>query len=344
MNRRLLIVVLVMGWCLAGCPFDADDPSSEAGVVVLTGGGAVTAFSIDGTSEVWNSSVSGGSYGDLLVDGGYVFAVSEADVVVAFDGDDGTELWTAYLSGTARGRMVILGDTLYVQTVDDVVALDADSGGDMWVSPFALSGLSGSMATGEGALYCAGKPTTVRLDPDTGEQTSEYDNTESNAEIAFTGGYAVLGGEESVVGLAAVDLTWEWEYALDNASVTGMAADLGDVFVSTDNDGLLGFDSGTDQPFLYELEGRALDPPMVADGVIYVTESYGSLFALDASTGAEVWSLSQSPPGESSGGVRVLGNTVYLALGSSIMGLDADSGSLDWDRSSGGTILDIEVL
>jgi outer membrane protein assembly factor BamB len=343
-TRISLTAVLALGVILFGCPFDADDPSGNAGVVVLDGGGTVTAVSSDGTREVWSASVASGAHGDLLVDGGYVFVISEDDVVVAFDGADGTELWEAPIDGTARGRMAILGDVLYVQTADEVVALDADSGGDMWASPYLLSGLSGSMVTGEGALFCAGKPTTARLDPDTGDALHEYDNDESNAEIVVSGGYAVLGGAETVVGLAASDLTWDWEYALDNASVTGMFADLGDVFVSTDNDGLLGFDSGLDQLFLHALEGMALDTPYSADGVVYVTESYGSLYALDASTGTELWPWHDNDASDPSAGVRVLGNTVYLALGSALVGLDADGGTAEWELGTDDTILDIEVL
>ncbi len=337
-------VILALGVMLAGCPFDADDPSSAAGAVVLDSNGAVTAYSIDGSSEVWSASVAGGGYGDLLVDGGYVFVISDDATVIAFDGDDGTELWEAPLAGTARGRMAILGDTLYVQTADDVTALDADSGGDMWSAPLTLSGLSGSMSVGESSLYCAGKPTTLRVDPDTGDELDSYDNDQSNAEIVVTGGYAVLGGSSAVVGLAASDLTWDWEYVLEDASVTGMAADLGDIYVSTDNDGVLGFDSGSEAPFLHELTGKALDPPVVADGIIYVSESYGSLYALDAASGAEEWSWDDNPASDPIGGVRALGTTVYLALGSSLVGLDADTGAADWEQSAGGTIVDIEVL
>lgn len=337
-------MILALGVVLSGCPFDADDPSSDAGAVILDSHGGVTAYSIDGSSEVWSASVAGGSYGDLLVDGGYVFVISDDTALIALDGADGTELWSAPLGSTARGRMAVLGDTLYVQTADDVFALDADSGGEMWAGPLTVSGLSGAMATGEGSLYCAGKPTTVRVDPDTGDQLDEYDNDQSNAEIVVTGGYAVLGGSDAVVGLAATDLVWDWEYILDNASVTGLAADLGDVFVSTDNDGLLGFDAGIDAPFMHELTGKALDPPWVDDGVIYVSESYGSLYALDASSGTEVWSWDDNSASDPIGGVRALGATVYLALGSSLVGLDADTGTADWEQSTGGTIVDIEVL
>jgi outer membrane protein assembly factor BamB len=342
--RVLLAAVLVLGLFLFGCPFDADDPSGDAGVVVLDGSGDVTGVSIDGSTKIWIESVAGGAHGDLLVNGGLVFAASDDDQVVAFDGDDGTLLWEAPIGGTARGRMAILGDVLYVQTADEVVALDADSGGEMWASPYLLSGLSGSMATGEGALYCGGKPTTVRLDPDTGDLLHEYANDESNAEVVVTGGYAVIGGAETVVGLAASDLTWDWEYALDNTSVTGMFSDFGDIFVSTDADGILALDGGGDDPFLHELQGVALDTPYIADGAIYVTESYGSLYALDASSGGEIWAWHENNTSDPSAGVRVLGNTVYLALGSGLVGLDADSGTAEWELGTEDTILDIEVL
>ena len=335
----ILAAVVAGALLLPGCPFELIDPTEDAGVVVLTDDGDVVAFSLDGSNIVWSDSVGSGSAGDLLVDGGYVFVAYEGSAVVAFDGADGTELWSADIGGTSRGRMAISGDSLFVQTADDVVALDADSGGNLW--SWSYDGLSGAMATGEGSLYCAGDPVR-RLEPSTGEETStSYDAGQTVSDVAVSGGRVVIGGRYDVVSLTSA-LSEDWVYPLDDASVSGISADLGDVYVSTDGDGLLAFEAADPSPFMTALGGLALDTPEAADGMGYVTENYGDLYCLDGASGAEDWSWPTS--NDLSGGVRVLGSTVYVADGSALVGLDADSGAADWEQSPGGSILDLELL
>jgi eukaryotic-like serine/threonine-protein kinase len=334
-----LCMATTVALLLPGCPFELIDPTSDAGAVVLTDDGDVVAFSVDGSTIVWSDSVGSGSAGDVLVDGGYVFVAYEGSNVVAFDGADGTELWSADIGGTSRGRLALSGDSLFVQTTDDVIALDADTGSILW--SWSYAGLSGGMATGEGSLYCAGDPVR-RLEPGSGEEASDaYEAGQTVSDIVVSGGRVVLGGRYDVVSLT-MGLGEDWVYPLDNASASGLAEDLGDVYVSTDNDGLLGFESADPSPFMTALGGMALDAPVVADGMVYVTESYGDLYCLDAASGAEDWSWSTSQ--DLSGGVRVLGSTVYLADGNALVGLDADTGSAEWEQSPGGTILDVELL
>jgi len=325
---------------VAGCPFDVDDTGADGTVVVLTDAGEVIAYTSDGSSEAWKENLGASSYGDLLVDGGYVFAFAGGSTVVALDGEDGTQVWSEELSGTVRGRLSFAGDTLFAQTADVVVALDADSGSELWTQ--AYSGLAGSMTTGDGALYCAGDPDVFKLDPDTGGETDSFSPGEAINDIVYSGGNAMLGGRYHVIAVDGGSMTEEWRFELTSSSVSGMDADLGDVYVSTDSQGVFGFESGSDDWFLHELDGLALDPPVYADDTIYVTESYTYLYSLDASSGAENWRWGTS--NEPSGGVRVLGGTVYLADGSVLYGIPVNVGVPDWDQSTGDTILDIELL
>ena len=326
---------------VAGCPFDVDDTGADAGVVLLTDDGKVIAYSTDGSLEAWSEDLGSGGYGDLLVDGGQVFAWAGGATIVALDGDDGTELWAEDLEETPRGRLAITGDMLFAQTADVVVALDADTGSEIWKQSY--SGLASAMAVGNGALFCAGSPDVYKLDPDTGAELGTYQPSENINAIVVAGERVVLGGRDHVISVSAGSMTEAWRYELEISSATGMDGDGSDVYVSTDNDGVFGFSGSGDVPFAHGLPEQPLDPPVYSGGSIYVTESYGSLYSLDASTGDEEWSWDTSS-GELSGGIRVRGDVVYLADGERLVGIPVDTEVPDWDQSHEGVILDIELL
>ncbi|MDP7114229.1 MAG: PQQ-binding-like beta-propeller repeat protein [Myxococcota bacterium] len=331
-------VLIAVPFGLGGCPFDLTD--DDAGVAVLTSSGDVTTFDADGTSVAWSSPVGSVDFGDLLVDGGTVYVQSGGSTVLALDGADGSEVWAADIGGSAVGQLAILDDTLFVQTADDVVALDADSGAELWSESFA--GLSGAMATGEGALFVAGNPVR-RLDVASGAEDASFDLGDPFVPgIGVTGGRVVVGGRYDVVSLMPGDLAEDWVQPLDDASCTGLAVDSGDVYVSTDNIGLFGYDAGDPTPFMQSLDDSALDPPAVAGGLVYVTESFGDLFAIDPASGEVSWSWDSSA--EHRGGLAVRGTTLYLADGSALVGIDADAGTASWEQSPGGTIVAVAVF
>ena len=330
------LLVLVAGG-LAGC--DLLDDLGDAGIVVLTDGGSVVAFDSDGASAIWDATLGAGAAGDVLVDGDVVFVISSQSTVVALDAADGTELWTASVDGTTRGRLEVLGDTLFVQTADDVVGLETGSGANVWTQSF--DGLSGAMAAGDGALFVAGDPVR-RLAPGSGDEEASYDMGDSYVpDIAVSGGRVIVGGRNEVVSLTT-SLDEDWSYPLDNTYTSGLAVDSGDVYVATDAAGLLGFGATDPEPFMEAAVGEALDVPTVADGKIYVTISYGDLLRIDTSDGGEDWAWSTT--NEHLGGVRAAGARVYLADGEALVGIDADSGTAEWEQSPGGTILAIDLI
>jgi outer membrane protein assembly factor BamB len=78
----------------------------------------------------------------------------------------------------------------------------------------------------------------------------------------------------------------------------------------------------------------------VACGMLYVTErctetSCGTVFALDASTGTQLWAWSSST--DSPGDPVVSGNIIYLSLGSGTQALNAATGAAVWNVAVGGS-------
>jgi alcohol dehydrogenase (cytochrome c) len=78
--------------------------------------------------------------------------------------------------------------------------------------------------------------------------------------------------------------------------------------------------------------------PLVVDGIMYMTQRFNDVVALDAKTGRAFWIYRHNTPmdqraccGANNRGVAILGNTVYMGtLDAKLLALDAKSGKLLW--------------
>ncbi|HEU4642192.1 MAG TPA: PQQ-binding-like beta-propeller repeat protein [Gemmatimonadaceae bacterium] len=95
--------------------------------------------------------------------------------------------------------------------------------------------------------------------------------------------------------------------------------------------------------WVHQLEGQPggqETTPVVAGGVMYYTGPFGSVVAVDARTGEEIWRYQwKLPPvptccGAKNRGVAVYGDKVYVAtLDDHLLALDARTGRLAWDAT-----------
>ncbi len=83
-------------------------------------------------------------------------------------------------------------------------------------------------------------------------------------------------------------------------------------------------------------------PPMVNDGVMYVTTPGNQVIALDAAHGVELWRYQRPLPGDlfqlhpTNRGVALYGDKVYMAtLDAGVVALDAKTGEVVWDVAVG---------
>jgi alcohol dehydrogenase (cytochrome c) len=87
-------------------------------------------------------------------------------------------------------------------------------------------------------------------------------------------------------------------------------------------------------------DARVESVPIVTDGRMYVTLPLGTVIALNAESGAELWKYTRTPPPDlvlccaANRGVAVLGNRVYIGtLDAHLLALDATNGKLLWDQT-----------
>ena len=81
--------------------------------------------------------------------------------------------------------------------------------------------------------------------------------------------------------------------------------------------------------------------PVISGGMMFVTLPRGTLIALDAASGRQIWEYHRTPPpdlalccSDANRGVAVYGNKVYMeTLDAHVLAFDAATGKLLWDRS-----------
>ena len=217
--------------------------------------------------------------------------------------DQGTEAWTYELPG-AFVSPTIAGDSVFVraESGDDgyVVALTADSGLRQWQFKFpavgSVDGNLGGHVTSpvvvDGLVLVGASRSFLALDAITGKQVWAFRTGEpisSSATVADDTVYFV-----DFETLYAVDLQTgveRWRFAQENLSVIFAPIVVDDHILTAHGDTahLLNRLSG-EVVWRKQIEDERLIPAGAAGDQVYV-KSANTLYALDASTGEEMWSF-----------------------------------------------------
>src|SRR5437867_106110 len=87
-------------------------------------------------------------------------------------------------------------------------------------------------------------------------------------------------------------------------------------------------------------DARIESTPIIVDGWMYVTLPHGTVIAIDAASGAEIWKYTRTPPPDwwccfdVNRGVSIRGGRVYVGtVDAHLLALDATSGKLLWDQT-----------
>src|SRR5207248_2567845 len=89
----------------------------------------------------------------------------------------------------------------------------------------------------------------------------------------------------------------------------------------------------------YTMGAYSVSSPAVANGVVYIGSADSNLYALNAKTGAKIWSFSGSP-GPVNSSPTVVNGIVYSTSGYNLYALNATTGAKLWSFTAEGVVDD----
>lgn len=288
------------------------DTLVENGTVYVTGDSGVRAVD-DATGAVrWNSTEFRAE--DIAIADGTLYATGERDsdaAIVALDTTDGSERWNETLGHTEFQTPRVANGVLLVDYEDRVRAYDADSGGFLWQSDSADEGQGGGIAVSDGTVYLpveidSGGTLTglIALNVSDGSERWRFEvdgAMEMTPTVANGTVYVGKGDEERtddpdprLYALDTEDGSIRWAYDA-YATPHGVAVANGTVYAANGNS-VRALDEATGES-VWTFRGDGNDhsnrvdtnPPVVANGVVYITDDHGFVYGLDAATGDRQW-------------------------------------------------------
>lgn len=273
----------------AGSPFTIIDGDT---VYAVGGDGMAHALNAASGTEIWHSDPALLIGNQVTLDGDTLYVGGQDAQYFALNRADGSLRWTATLGGIPQSRAtVVLNDTVYFGADDGkAYALDGATGLVTWTFDSGMEVIK-SVSTADGLIFLpASNPSTagaamIAVSVDTGTEVWRYDNDGAYASSGTPLGTNLLvgmgNGELKSLNIATGAVNWT--YDTGNGSEIGAGASIVDgiaYFVSIDY-GLYAVDATTGQEvWRVQLDGSMNMSPAIIDGVIYVGTFAGGIYAL----------------------------------------------------------------
>jgi outer membrane protein assembly factor BamB len=257
---------------------------------------------VNGTVYVGNRYLNDGGCEPML----YAVDAASGEQEWVLDTDDGgtrvDQTASRVDSYPDKSAPTVVDGTAYVKLryPGTVLAVDAASGAEQWRADVGAGGSSGSPTVYDGTVYATGNDALYGFDPDTGDR------------VFFRG-----------------------QLDVDGTSVT---AAHGQVYLyATSEGGLAALDAETGETnWVYEdaEDPREFSATTVAQETVYATADDGTVYAVDAANGAEVWRQSLTFDGQTDRPETtptVADGTVYVGTEyGRLYAFDATSGDEQW--------------
>ena len=264
-------------------------PLIAGGKVFVVAGTSLYALNGTNGATVWGP-IDLGNYPSIAYESGRVFAVNFSGLLRSYDATTGTQQWSRQLVGQLfTSPPTALGGTVYISGWQTLYGVNANDGTIKWSAP-NFGGDHSSPAVTPSAVYVSyACQQAFAVSPATGAQIWHHNST-------CAGG----GGRTSVFYNGRVYIR---DVSLGNRtldSATGI--EVGEYLA-----GPAPAFSGTTGFFLngptleardttshavkwsFTGDGNLSSAPIVVNGTVYIGSTGGKLYALDASTGANVW-------------------------------------------------------
>ena len=313
-------------------------------------------------SQQWKVTLSSNSnsYGPVLA-GGKLFTGTNDGHLRAFNAYTGQQLWDRTLGVNTYGHAipaVVNGVvyTTYIFPYPTVYALDATTGNTLWSfqsganpsnpSDIVSPTLWQTTAVANGRLY-VGTPDYRVIALNASNGSVAWVSPQAYARVwagaAVSGGRIVIGtddptGDDKVVALDETNGNLLWSRTLDDSAIMVPLIARGNVYISSRSGITYAFkanSTGTTGAPLWQSTdvGPIFYSTPAYDGArLYFGAQNWGFIALDATTGATVWTQSGANPSQSS--VAYANGVVYgTTINATLVALDASTGTIVDTRS-----------
>ena len=266
-----------------------------------------------------------------------------------------TPAWRTDVAGiyTMPGP-VVADDVVFVGSGETAYAVDALTGKPLWDEDMGSLTHYFSPAIGGGQVLF-GAQSNIASGGDAGRLSSfAFDGTERwQRSLAVTSTPSVVGdtvfvGESTeeraqLRALSAADGSDRWTAPFSASSVRGAPAVVdGVVFATATKSSEAGVVAARAVEDGSELWTRPLDTglqaaPVVQDGTVYVQGNDGRLFALDATTGEEMWTVRMGENGATAPALTE--NRLIGLVENTLVAVDLESGERAWEAAIGYTLI-----
>ena len=297
-------------------------------------------------NQLWKFTPNGSVYDTPVVLGNYIYVQSYSSQstvrnIYCLNSSSGAEVW----NNTSDSIAIINGNNVYIKstftqnsvTTNIVYALDALTGVPKW-NYTSTNGMTPRVAT-DGVVYLSTGDINegffvFALDASTGSELWNYHVPEYIESIDVANGYAfvsftnvTLHGDMTgyIVALDAVSGAKIWNYTVQGASVNGLDVDRL-LYVGTGGSNLYVLDPSNGQK-LGNFSTQAFGAVPVAYGNFVYARAENNIYALDASTLSEKWSLNFQ---ESIGAIVPNSPNIIFSVATVIHSVDASSGQSSW--------------
>jgi eukaryotic-like serine/threonine-protein kinase len=310
----------------------------------------LTASNVSGLNRQWTTAIGPGSESSPAVVGDTVFVGADDANLYAVDAATGAVRWTAPTAAAINLSSPAVADgRVFIGSLDQVYAFDASTGAQLWNTSTG-GAVQAPPTVANGVVYAASDK-LYAFDPATGQVlwTADTGGPVLFSAPTVVGGKVYAGGidPEFLHGvLRAFDATTGdrlWT-ATTFGAIEGAPVVVGDTVYLASGFGIQAFDASTGATLWgVVLESNALNTPAVVDGVVYVASELGRVDALNAATGASVWSTSIRTQAESinfsspaiANGVLYVGSSDAIGTTGQVWALDTAGGSILWSAPVG---------
>lgn len=283
------VAALGQVWSVTGTFGPPTEYEGKLLIPVETGKANVAALNPGSGTTIWSKTVSSIDGGGLSEAGGSVFFGNGASIE-ALKVSNGAVAWTANEGQIIVGPVTAAAGAVYAGGASGTLfALNESTGATLWTGKAAENGTFGrptvANAFGQETVYAPCGAGLCVLN----ETGDVYDATDAGAPTPMTvsNGSVFFGDNQGTL----------WSYPIDSdlavflsgqGSFTAAPAAANDALYAGSQTNLYAFDQQLGQ--IWSADVEASSQPAVANGVVYVGDSLGSLYAFNAASGALLWS------------------------------------------------------